>query len=224
MPKVMPEYKEEVRQKILRAAYHEAQEKGYQSVRMEDIAARLGISKGTIYLYFTNKNELSRDVIQCIIHRFCVAIAHTPDEEPQTTISNIYENTVHISISGKGNVMFDLFSLAARNPEIAAMVTTMRTELGIAIEAFIREQQKRGTIDLALDPALSARMVQAVCLGVQNLAATGIEEPDIREVWQGAVFRILGIHDAEPDTLQTSRKESFTGDSFLPKYTETTGK
>lgn len=32
--------------------------KGYTAARMEDIAAAAGITKGTIYLYFGNKNEL----------------------------------------------------------------------------------------------------------------------------------------------------------------------
>ncbi|WP_165077974.1 TetR/AcrR family transcriptional regulator [Methanogenium sp. MK-MG] len=199
MPKVIPAYKEEVRRKILRAAYLEAKEKGHHSLRMEDIAARLGISKGTIYLYFTNKHELSREVIQCIIRRFSEAIARTPDEDLHTTISNIYENTVHPGIFGKGDVMFDFFPLAARDPEVKKKVTTIRKEVGSAIESFIRDQQKRGTIDPALDTARSALMVQAASLGVQKLAATGVEEPEIREIWEGAVFRILGISHAEPD-------------------------
>lgn len=204
MPKVMPEYKEEVRQKILRAAHHEAKEKGYQSLRMENIAARLGISKGTIYLYFTNKHELSREVIQCIIRRLSAAIARTPDEDLHTAINNIYENTVLISISGKGNAMFDFYALAARDPEIRDLITTMRKELGSAIESFILDQQKRGTIDPTLDPVRAARRIQAMCMGVQNLAATGIEEPEIREIWQGAVFRILELSDAKPDALQNA--------------------
>ncbi|WFN34234.1 TetR/AcrR family transcriptional regulator [Methanogenium sp. S4BF] len=200
MPKVMPEYKDEVRQKILRAAYHEATENGYLSVRMEDIAARLGISKGTLYLYFKNKHEITHEVLQCIIRQFSEATAHAPDEDLQTSISNIYERTVKIVIIGRRNVMIEFFSLASQNPEIADMVTAMRTELGNAIEAFIRDQQKRGIIDPSRDPVRCTRMIQAVCMGVQNLATTGIEEPEIREIWTEAVLRILGIADAEEST------------------------
>ena len=197
MPKVMPEYKEEVRQKIIRAAYQEAKEKGYQQIRMEDIAGRLGISKGTIYLYFANKSELSQEVIHCIIRRFRAAVARTPDANLSTTLQSIYQNTVSIGIIGDGNPMFDLFSLSARNPEIREMVTLMRTELGDAIESFIRNQQKQGTIDPTLDPARTARMIQAISMGVQNLAATGIEEREIRAIWEEGVFRLLKIEAPE---------------------------
>ena len=199
MPRVMPEYKEEVRQKILRAAYHEAKEKGYQSLRMENIAARLGISKGTIYLYFTNKHELSCEVIQCISRRLSAAIARTPDEDPHTTINNIYENTVLINISGKGNAMFDFFSLAVCDPEIRGLITTLRKENGNAIESFIRDHQTHGTIDPTLDPVRTARMIQAMCMGVQNLAAAGIEEPEIRAIWEEGVFRLLQIEPSEEE-------------------------
>lgn len=197
MPKVMPEYKEEVRQKIVRAAYQEAKEKGYQNSRMEDIAGRLGISKGTIYLYFANKSELSQEMIHCIIRRFRAAVARTTDADLSTTLQNIYQNTVYIGITGGGNPMFDLFSLSARNAEIREMVKLIRTELGGAIESFIRDQQKQGTIDPTLDPVRTARMIQAISLGVQNLAATGIEEPEIRAIWDEGVFRLLKIEAPE---------------------------
>lgn len=52
--------------------------------------------------------------------------------------------------------MFDFFPLAARDPEIGAIVTTIRREVGSAIVSFIRDQQKRGAIDPTLDPARSA--------------------------------------------------------------------
>ncbi|HEY4735009.1 MAG TPA: TetR/AcrR family transcriptional regulator, partial [Gemmatimonadaceae bacterium] len=32
--------------------------------RLQDIAARAGVSKGTIYLYFPNKEELFREMIR----------------------------------------------------------------------------------------------------------------------------------------------------------------
>lgn len=58
MPKVMPEYKEEVRKKIVRAALEIGGEKGLSDIRMEDVAVRVGISRATLYLYFRNREEL----------------------------------------------------------------------------------------------------------------------------------------------------------------------
>ena len=43
---------------ILEAAQQVFAEKGFAATRMEDIAARAGVTKGTIYLYFPGKEEV----------------------------------------------------------------------------------------------------------------------------------------------------------------------
>jgi AcrR family transcriptional regulator len=39
-------------------------ERGFAATRLEDIAARAGISKGTLYLYFANKEDLFKAVVR----------------------------------------------------------------------------------------------------------------------------------------------------------------
>lgn len=49
---------------ILAAAFEEFKLRGYAATRLEDVAKRVGVSKGTIYIYFQNKEELFRAVVQ----------------------------------------------------------------------------------------------------------------------------------------------------------------
>ncbi len=49
---------------IIDAALDVFGQKGLANARLEDIAARAGVSKGTIYLYFANKEALFREVIR----------------------------------------------------------------------------------------------------------------------------------------------------------------
>jgi AcrR family transcriptional regulator len=49
---------------ILAAAFQEFAAKGYAEARLEDVAKRAGIAKGTIYLYFKNKELLFRAVLR----------------------------------------------------------------------------------------------------------------------------------------------------------------
>ena len=51
------------RQAILDAALDVFAEKGFASARLEDVASRAGIAKGTIYLYFTDKQDLFRNLV-----------------------------------------------------------------------------------------------------------------------------------------------------------------
>lgn len=51
---------------LLDAALAEFFEKGFAAARLEDIAARAGVSKGTVYLYFDSKEEMFEALVQAI--------------------------------------------------------------------------------------------------------------------------------------------------------------
>lgn len=61
---------EERPKQILDAALAAFAERGLAASRLEDIAKRAGLSKGTIYLYFPNKEELFREVIRSNVIAF----------------------------------------------------------------------------------------------------------------------------------------------------------
>lgn len=58
----------ERKEEILAAAFEEFAAKGYAEARLDDMARRAGIAKGTIYLYFKNKALLFRAVLHNLIH------------------------------------------------------------------------------------------------------------------------------------------------------------
>lgn len=64
MPKVVPEYKEEARRKIIQHASILFSEKGYTKTKMIDIAESVGVSKGAIYQYFKSKSDLLIAVLE----------------------------------------------------------------------------------------------------------------------------------------------------------------
>ena len=51
-------------QELLAAALDLFVERGFASTRLEDVAKRAGVSKGTLYLYFTNKEDLFKAVVR----------------------------------------------------------------------------------------------------------------------------------------------------------------
>ena len=56
--------KESRPQELLDAALDLFVEKGFAATRSEEVAARAGVSKGTLYLYFPSKQELLKEVIR----------------------------------------------------------------------------------------------------------------------------------------------------------------
>jgi AcrR family transcriptional regulator len=51
-------------QELLAAALDLFVERGFASTRLEDVARRAGVSKGTLYLYYENKEELFKAVVR----------------------------------------------------------------------------------------------------------------------------------------------------------------
>lgn len=49
---------------ILAAALHLFAGRGYAATRLDDVAAAVGVSKGTLYLYFPNKEQLFQAVVR----------------------------------------------------------------------------------------------------------------------------------------------------------------
>lgn len=57
-PRVTKSYKEEIRRRILGAAFREFSLKGYDKTNLDDVARSIDIARGTIYLYFDSKKKL----------------------------------------------------------------------------------------------------------------------------------------------------------------------
>lgn len=51
-------------QELLAAALEQFVARGYAATRLEDVARQAGVSKGTLYLYFANKEELFKAVVR----------------------------------------------------------------------------------------------------------------------------------------------------------------
>ena len=51
-------------QELLASAIDLFVERGFAATRLEDVARRAGVSKGTLYLYYTNKEDLFKAVVR----------------------------------------------------------------------------------------------------------------------------------------------------------------
>jgi AcrR family transcriptional regulator len=53
---------------ILAAALEEFTARGYEGARLDDVAKRAGVAKGTIYLYFADKEALFQDLVRSMVN------------------------------------------------------------------------------------------------------------------------------------------------------------
>ena len=55
------------REAILAAALDEFSSQGFEAARLDDVAKRAGVAKGTIYLYFRDKESLLQEIIRTML-------------------------------------------------------------------------------------------------------------------------------------------------------------
>lgn len=60
--------KENIRDRILKVARQQFEQKGYSKTSMREIADLVGIGVGNIYNYFTNKDDLFREVVRPVLY------------------------------------------------------------------------------------------------------------------------------------------------------------
>jgi AcrR family transcriptional regulator len=82
------------RRAILEAALAEFAERGYAAARLDDVAARAGVAKGTLYLYFAHKEalfeQLIRSAVSPLIDRFA-GLAAAADLSPLEALDKFFE-------------------------------------------------------------------------------------------------------------------------------------
>jgi AcrR family transcriptional regulator len=95
---------------ILAAALASFAERGYAATRLDDVAARAGVTKGTLYLYFPSKEELFKAVVR------------------QSIVPNIARNEAMVAQSNEPSAVL-LERLVRQWVEISSMPTSALPKL-----------------------------------------------------------------------------------------------
>jgi AcrR family transcriptional regulator len=69
------------REAILAAALDEFSTRGFAAARLDDVAARAGVAKGTIYLYFRDKESLFQELVRTMVGPLVGTIESAPMRE-----------------------------------------------------------------------------------------------------------------------------------------------
>ncbi|AJY44586.1 TetR/AcrR family transcriptional regulator [Martelella endophytica] len=81
------------RQAVLDAALSTFAEKGFANARIEDIARAAGVGKGTVYLYFPDKESLFKSLVGTYLTPHIEQASRffeTPSQSPRATLSAFY--------------------------------------------------------------------------------------------------------------------------------------
>ena len=192
MPKVAPEYKEEATSRILDAANKVFAEKGYHEATMDDIAKRLGVSKGAIYLYFSGKEDLFEAMCKTAPQAFKEILYSSfgTEANPIQSATEFFDKMLKLSASNPG-LSFEILSEASRNPTLKRILKQNHAEYEEVLTGFLEEGRKRRIVGDNLDLRPLANSLIALWNGLETLLVSGLSVNEARRAWLEALKAIF---------------------------------
>jgi AcrR family transcriptional regulator len=112
----------ERRETILAAALDEFSARGFAAARLDDVAARAGVAKGTIYLYFRDKESLFQELVRAMVSPLVGAIERAPMRDlPMRAVAEMIVNVFVKEIFGtrRKDVLRLIIAEGPRFPKLA---------------------------------------------------------------------------------------------------------
>ncbi|GAC1409439.1 MAG: hypothetical protein NVSMB53_01680 [Gemmatimonadaceae bacterium] len=210
-------------QQIIEAALEVFGECGLANARLQDIANRAGVSKGTIYLYFPNKEELFREMVRqtsvaAIESGEKIADRGTPTEQLCAAMRGYWRfvrspvfSTIQRLVLGELHQFPDLAEFYAK--EVVARGLKL-------LSGIIQRGVDTGEFR-EIDPMLAARMLIALTImnGLWRDEHTGV--PLLCHKTDEEVFQELAqfyLHSITPFGASSSQADGAPSDivSFIP--------
>jgi AcrR family transcriptional regulator len=157
------------RQALVRAAFGCIAEKGFEGLRLRDVAAEVGIDHSTLHHYFASKQDLVAGVVDYATRQFWPTM---PAEGGATE-----RLQYHLAALGRMireqpalfTVMGELDLRARRDPAIRAIIDRHEEGWRIVLEEVLGRAAKEGALARNLDVAAGVELIIATVKGVRQL-------------------------------------------------------
>ncbi|HWQ65849.1 MAG TPA: TetR/AcrR family transcriptional regulator [Methanospirillum sp.] len=193
MPKVVPEYKEEAKRRIIEAAIDVIAERGCDQMTFEHVAKKIGVSKGAVYWYFKSKEELVTAALKRFQGDFeritYDSFYNRPIEEMLTQIFEKFSLSDHRQRA----IFFEMFALAVRNLDVRRATREYYLGLVTTFEEAIKKEQKMNPQKEMTDPHTLALLMVALYSGLQNYELVWMAQDEIKDLWFDGMNLLLGL-------------------------------
>jgi len=179
------------REAILAAALDEFAERGFEAARLDDVAKRAGIAKGTIYLYFRDKEtlfqELLREMLTPIIGGFeALGQADVPAKQMAEHMRDVF--VTEVFETRRKDVIRLMIAEGRRFPKLAEFYyREVLSRIIEALRAILKRGAARGEV-----PAQLVEFPQLMAApGLVAIIWTGLFEDlaplDVRKMMQAHI-------------------------------------
>jgi AcrR family transcriptional regulator len=145
------------RESLLRVAVTVFNERGYDGTSMEDLAARLGITKSAIYHHVSSKSELLRLAVDRALDGLFAAVADPSAGSATARLEHLVRRSVEVLVA---ELPFVTLLLRVRgNTEVERAALTRRREFDQIVADLVRQAVAEGGLRPDVDAAVTARLL-----------------------------------------------------------------
>jgi TetR/AcrR family transcriptional regulator, cholesterol catabolism regulator len=186
---------------ILQAAGEVFDEKGYQAARIEDIAARVGILKGSLYYYIESKEDLLFALSENAHTTGLTAIVEDPElaaADAPIRLGAFVLRWMEVLAANPPYATVTDREVGALSGERYELVMAKRNELHGFVRGLIEQGIADGDFDPATDPGVATNSVFQMLNATSGwFRPTGrLTIPDIAEWYRAFVLRGLAAPSA----------------------------
>lgn len=190
MRTVDPERQRARRQTILQAATECFAAKGFHRTSTAEICATAGMSPGNLFHYFPSKQAIIAAIVEDESSETTAYFADASQAADLFAELLVFMDVILALASDPAylKLRLEIAAEAARDRHIGVLVARNDAKLQGALNALLRNAAARGQVDPKLDPATSARWVNALIDGVFSRTAI---DPDFKPSDQRDMLRLL---------------------------------
>jgi len=192
MPKVTSIYKAEIKEKIIQAAIESFAQTGFDRTKMEDIAKRLGLSKGTIYLYFKSKEDLFLAICEHNIQQSDKEDARlfVRKEDITSDAEQIYDN-IRRRERGNDKVMLEMVAESARNEKLRKAMYEFHLKVHDHVVNAVKTKIEEGFLEKDVDASSLAIALVALYDGLTVNRMLGLSDATNKKAWVTMIRAIV---------------------------------
>jgi len=201
---------EGMEKRILETAITVFGDKGFQATTLKDIAAGAGISTGSVYTYFADKDDLFRAAVEHGWDRFIVELEGLTQagmnrrQRTAALLDNGFQ-TLELALPLLRGMLFDSSRQSLLEPSIERVISAIDTILLPDTVKGIREERK------IANPADRHQIIRIMVNGILFTAAfsktgtvsppvsPGKESPDIRQIKESIAIFLGQYETGGPD-------------------------
>lgn len=182
------------REQISQAAFASIAERGFEGMRMRDVAERAGLNIATVHYYYASKEHLIRAAYAELQTRFQ---ATTPVEGTAAERLTAHLTGVRDLLLGDEalrGVLAEIALRARRDTELAEAVTRVEDAWFAEVRVLLQTGVDDGSWAVPIDPDATAALLIAICKGACLPVLVTVRADALRAAFDQVLSWLTGVN------------------------------